>query len=100
MMKAPRVNSAREGQRVSRVNSASAAAGQARPRRAEAVTRAPSGHRAGESHPRAKVADELVCEIRRRREQDGVGYRRLAKETGLPLSTIRDFCTYRTRVLA
>jgi hypothetical protein len=41
--------------------------------------------------------DQLACEIRRRREQDGVGYLQLAKETGLPLSTIRDYCTYRSR---
>lgn len=92
-MKAPRVNSAATGQRVARANQAGGG-------RIKAVQRAPSGHRAGESHPRATAPDALVCEIRRRREQDGIGYRRLAKETGLPLSTIRDYCTYRTRVYA
>lgn len=62
-----------------------------------AIHRGPSGHRIGESHPRAVISDDQVREVIRRREEDGLGYRRLAAETGIPISTIRDWCTCKTR---
>lgn len=60
------------------------------------IKRGPSGHRVGEGHQRAKLSDAQVLEIRAKNAA-GVGYRKLAAEYGCGQSTIRDFCTLRTR---
>ena len=56
-----------------------------------------SNHRRGENHPRAKVADELVMQVREMRNWQGLGYKRIAQLTGLSRSTIRGWCKGRTR---
>lgn len=61
------------------------------------IARAPSGHRCGESHQKAKLTDAEVLEMRRMNEEDGIGYRNLSKLFGCGQSTARDIVTYRTR---
>lgn len=62
-----------------------------------AVRRSATGHRMGEHHPRARVPDEDVALIRELHEQHGLSYDCLAEKFELPKSTVRDYCTYRTR---
>ncbi len=64
------------------------------------VTRSPSGHRCGQSHPRAKLTFEQVREMRELHERRGKGYRTLAIIFDCGQSTARDICTYRTRISA
>jgi hypothetical protein len=59
------------------------------------IQRANTGHRIGESHPRSKLTDEKVREIRAHRKE-GKGYKRIAKLTGIPVQTVRDVLSYRT----
>lgn len=54
------------------------------------------GHRAGETHPCAKLTDEQVDLIREQHDQ-GIGYRRLARMFDTPKSTIRDIVLCRRR---
>lgn len=61
------------------------------------VTRSPSGHRCGQSHPRAKLTFEQVREMRELHERRGKGYGTLAAIFACGESTARDICTYRTR---
>ncbi len=64
------------------------------------TSRAPSGHRCGESHPRARLTDEQVREMRQLREQRRKSYDLLGLIFGCGESTARDICTYRTRINA
>lgn len=64
------------------------------------IARAPSGHRCGQSHHRAKLSDAEVKSIRDARSSLGLSYAELGKLFGAPLWTIRDICTYRTRINA
>ena len=61
-------------------------------------TRAPSGHRCGESHQRAKLTTEQVIEMRAIRESTGASYAVLASKFGCGESTARDIVNYWTRV--
>lgn len=72
------------------------------------VTRAPSGHRCGHSHHRAKLSDDAVRALRSEFEEKqrlgvaGVknakyGYEWFARKYGAPWPTVRDIVTYRTR---
>lgn len=61
------------------------------------ITRAPSGHRCGEQHQRAKLTDAQVLEMRNLQQSGRAGYRKLAKLFDCEQSTVRDICTYRTR---
>lgn len=61
------------------------------------ISRSPSGHRAGQSHPRAKLTDEQVREMRELHEKRRKGYGTLAIIFACGESTARDICTYRTR---
>jgi hypothetical protein len=61
------------------------------------IKRGPTGHRCGESHPRAKLTDEKVEEMRVKYEKGEGGYETLARLFGCGISTARDICTYRTR---
>jgi hypothetical protein len=63
-------------------------------------TRAPSGHLAGASHPRATLTDAQVREIRALYLPHVRGYLTLARQFGVGASTVRDIVTYRTRVNA
>lgn len=51
----------------------------------------------GQEHPRARLTDEQVAEIRDLHEQGGLGYKRLAARFNTSPSTIRNICTYATR---
>ena len=65
-----------------------------------AIHRAPSGHRCGESHYRARLTDAQVREIRLLSSRHGYGYRVLSQMYRCGQSTIRDIVTYRTRINA
>lgn len=58
--------------------------------------RAASGHRLGAWHQRAKVDDETVRFVRELREE-GFSYNAISMGTGIPIYTIRDWVTFRTR---
>ena len=60
------------------------------------VRRGWTGHRIGESHPRARLSDEDVRLVRAL-HQEGLGYRQIAGKFEAGVSTIRDICTHRTR---
>lgn len=62
------------------------------------ISRAPSGHRAGASHPRARLTTEEVGKMRYLRERHGMTYAQLAERFGCGISTARDIVTYRTRI--
>jgi len=53
----------------------------------------------GEKHHRAKLSDEDVYLVRQL-NNEGIGYKRIAKKFECGVSTIRDICTYRTRYTA
>ena len=61
------------------------------------IDRAPSGHRCGQSHPRARLTDDQVREMRQLHQQRGKGYFLLGIIFGCSEWTARDICTYRTR---
>lgn len=50
--------------------------------------------RRGENHPEAKLTDHEVELIRQFHEDEGYGYKRLAKKFETPIRTIRDICNY------
>lgn len=64
------------------------------------IARAPSGHRCGEHHQKAKLTDAQVSEMRKLHQSGKAGYRNLAKMFGCGQSTARDICDYRTRYSA
>lgn len=59
------------------------------------VRRAPTGHRIGESHPRAKLTDEIVRQIRALHAK-GQGSKSIARQLDLPRDTVRDVIDFRT----
>ena len=61
------------------------------------IRRGPTGHRRGESHPRAKLTDEQVDRIRSLRAH-GWTYRRITEAIGASYWTVRDIADYRTRL--
>jgi len=58
-----------------------------------------TGHRIGEWHQRAKLTDAQVRAIRDDYAAGRGGYLTLARQYGCGASTVRDICTYRTRML-
>jgi len=64
------------------------------------ITRSPSGHRCGESHQKAKLTDAQVREMRRRNQEDGIGFVLLGREFGCSKWTARDIVQYHTRITA
>ncbi|APQ14692.1 hypothetical protein BJP27_24265 (plasmid) [Pseudomonas oryzihabitans] len=64
------------------------------------VTRAPSGHRCGASHPKARLTFDQVQAMRNDYAKGVGGYVALAKAYGCGISTARDICTLATRVSA
>jgi len=55
------------------------------------------GRRIGETHHNALISDALVDEMRGRHEDDGLGYRKIAREFSVALTTVRKICTYERR---
>ena len=56
------------------------------------------GWRIGESHQRAKLSDDQVRAMRKQRENRGRSYGWLSLRFKCPAPTVRDICTYRTRI--
>jgi len=54
-------------------------------------------YRIGETHHRAKLSDDQVDRMRELHEEQGVGYRTLAKMFDVSKSTARDICQYKIR---
>jgi transposase len=54
-------------------------------------------YRIGESHHRAKLTDEQVDQMRELHEEQGIGYRTLAKQFDVSKRTVRDIVHYKTR---
>lgn len=54
-------------------------------------------YRIGESHHRAKLTDEQVDQMRELHEEQGIGYRTLAKQFNVSKRTVRDIVQYKTR---
>lgn len=55
------------------------------------------GRRCGEGHPKARLSDAQVDEMRDLNE-GGWGYKRLAARFQVPVGTVADICTYTRRV--
>ena len=62
------------------------------------VRRSFTGHRIGESHPRARLSSDDVTMIRTLHEEHGLGYRTLADKFETPRETIRSICRYESRL--
>jgi len=58
-----------------------------------------SKRKRGQQHPKAVLSDEDVTLMRRLHQNGNMGYRVLAKRFACGISTARDVCTYRTRML-
>jgi hypothetical protein len=55
------------------------------------------GYRIGSSHHNATISDEVVDKMRDLHEDDGIGYRRLAKMFNLSRSVVAKLCKYERR---
>lgn len=55
------------------------------------------GRRIGETHHNAVLSDADVDRMRDRHEDDGVGFRKIAREFGVARSTVRNICNYERR---
>ena len=55
------------------------------------------GRRIGEPHHNALISDSLVDQMRARHEDDGLGYRKIAREFNVALTTVRKICRYERR---
>lgn len=62
------------------------------------MPRTPAGRLCGESHPKSKLTDLAVLEIRRRREVCGALYVELAVEFGVSRWCIAKICRYERRI--
>jgi len=56
-----------------------------------------TGQRCGEWHPRARVSDGAVAQVRALHEIHGLGYKAISRQTGLPRTTVRHWCNYDRR---
>lgn len=56
-----------------------------------------AGRRVGETHSNAKLSDKEVDAIRDLHEEEGWGYKRLAKRFKSSVRTIRSICAYERR---
>ena len=56
-----------------------------------------AGRRIGVSHPNARIPEEVIQDLRRAHEEDGLGYRRLAAAFALSRDTVRKICRYERR---
>jgi len=60
------------------------------------VSRGWTGHRIGESHPRARLSNEDVRLVRALHDE-GIGYKRIGEKFETSPKTIESICTGRTR---
>lgn len=60
------------------------------------IRRNAKNYRLGETHHRARYDDATVESVRQMND-DGLGYKRIAKILGISSNTIRDWVYYRTR---
>lgn len=67
------------------------------PRRLVILAYNEKGFPVGETHYNARISNAMVDLIRERHEDDGLGYRRIAKELGIAYTTVRKICTYDRR---
>lgn len=55
------------------------------------------GKRIGQHHHNAKISDEMIDKIREMHEEQGIGWRRLAKMLGMSVNTVKKICLYERR---
>lgn len=55
------------------------------------------GKRIGEKHHNARYSDELIDKIREMHEDQGLGWRRIAKMLNMPMDTVKKICLYERR---
>ena len=55
------------------------------------------GRRIGEGHPKVKLPDIVVNRIRDMHENEGLGYRKIARMLNIPRSTVQKICNYTRR---
>lgn len=55
------------------------------------------GYRIGLSHHNARISNEIVDQMRDLHEDEGIGYRRLAKMFNLSRSVVQKICNYERR---
>lgn len=55
------------------------------------------GRRIGETHHNAHIPDALIDRMRDRHEDDGLGSRKISREFGVPVTTVRKILTYERR---
>jgi hypothetical protein len=60
------------------------------------IHRGPTGHRNGQSHPKAAVPDSVVAEARARRAARQT-YAEIGRALGVNPRTVADWCTWATR---
>ena len=56
-----------------------------------------NGRRIGGTHHNSTISDETVNRLRELHEEQGLGYRRLAKMFGLSRAAVQKICKYRLR---
>ena len=56
-----------------------------------------NGRRVGQDHPKARLTDSQVEDMRARYEAGGIGYKALARLYGVSRSTARSIVTYERR---
>lgn len=61
------------------------------------IQRSPAGYRCGESHPKARLTDAQVVEMRRAREDRGVPMKVLALQFSVSYWTVAKICRYERR---
>lgn len=55
------------------------------------------GMRIGQYHHNAKMSDAMVDRIRELHEDEGIGYKKIAKLLSISRHTVRDICRYDRR---
>lgn len=55
------------------------------------------GHPIGEFHHNARLSDAQVDRIRELHEDEGLGYKRIAKLLGISRNTVHGICVYKRR---
>ena len=55
------------------------------------------GYRIGASHHNARIPDDVIDKIRDMHEDEGIGYRKIAKALGLSKNFVAKVCRYERR---